>query len=69
MKYDKNNILLSVTNSYSGKLLKTKDYSGSVVKTKIHDFYNELIWLISHLFLGRILEYSSSPIHMLSSIW
>ena len=26
-------------------------YSGSVVKTKILDFYNELIWLISHLFL------------------
>ena len=35
-------------------------YNGSVVKTKIHDFYNELIWLISHLFLGRVLESSFS---------
>lgn len=26
MKYDRNNLLLSVTNSYMGKLLKTKDY-------------------------------------------
>ena len=33
MKYDKNNILLSVTNSYSGKLLKTKDHRLKSTKT------------------------------------
>ena len=33
MKYDKNNILLSVTNSYSGKLLKTKDNRLKSTKT------------------------------------
>ena len=32
-KYDKNNILLSVTNSYSGKLLKTKDHRLKSTKT------------------------------------
>ena len=33
MKYDKNNILLSVTNSYSGKLLKPKDHRLKSTKT------------------------------------
>ena len=48
MKYDKNNILLSVTNSYSGKLLKTKDHRLNQQKLML-----KIMALDWHLFIGQ----------------